>query len=435
MLDNAKNFAKVTVSTGYDAAATTVVLTTGHGAKLPVEPFNAVWWNSTDYADPADDPNVEIVRITARSTDSLTVTRAQEGTSASTKNTAGKTYKMIAGMTAKVLNNDLTDPRFGTGADGAVVFDGSSTVLGMAPSGNVYILTRDIYPTTMVVNNGVTIQTASYLIACSVSLTNNGTISNDGGAGGAGSGQTGGTAGAATVVHTFAASIAGKAGANGGSGTTQAGVAGTAGGAANPSATGVNGTAGGAGGRQSQGQGAGGGAGSATSESVTGKDLQYGGFTPTANNTTTPSPLITLNGATSGTSLSPSAGSGSGGSGSVENSGAYAGGGGGGSGASGGIIGIWAATLTNNGAIQAKGGAGGNGGNGSGTPGYNCGGGGGGGGSGGLIYLVYKSFSGNNPDVSGGTGGTGGSGQAPNPISGANGTAGNAGVYFKIIIS
>lgn len=106
-LDNAKNFAKVTVSTGYDAAATSIVLTTGHGAKLPTAPFNVVWYNSTDYSDPSDDPNVEVVRVTAISTDTLTVTRAQESTSASTKNTSAKTYKMIAGLTAKVINTDI----------------------------------------------------------------------------------------------------------------------------------------------------------------------------------------------------------------------------------------------------------------------------------------------------------------------------------------
>ena len=106
-LDLFKNFAKVTVSTGYDAAATSVVLSGGHGTKLPTAPFNATWWNSTDYPDPSDDPNVEIVRVTAIATDTLTVTRAQESTSASTKNTASKTYRMIAGLTAKTFNSDL----------------------------------------------------------------------------------------------------------------------------------------------------------------------------------------------------------------------------------------------------------------------------------------------------------------------------------------
>ncbi len=106
-LDTAKNFAKVTVSTGYNAAAVTIVLNAGDGAKLPTVPFNAVWWNALDFADPTDDPNVEIVRVTNISTDTLTVTRAQESTSASTKNTAGKTYKMVAGLTAKVINTDI----------------------------------------------------------------------------------------------------------------------------------------------------------------------------------------------------------------------------------------------------------------------------------------------------------------------------------------
>ena len=101
-LNQTKNFAKVTVLNPYGSGDTSIVLQTGQGAKLPTgTPFNVVWWNSTDYADPSDDPNVEVVRVTNIATDTLTVTRAQEGTSASTKNTSGKTYKMIAGLTAK----------------------------------------------------------------------------------------------------------------------------------------------------------------------------------------------------------------------------------------------------------------------------------------------------------------------------------------------
>src|SRR3954462_2964592 len=103
MLDPVTNFAKVTVSTGYSAAATSVALSSGHGARLPqpstAGAFNLVWWNSTDYADPSDDPDVEIVRVTARSSDTVTVTRAQESTTASAKNTAGKTYSMALAIT------------------------------------------------------------------------------------------------------------------------------------------------------------------------------------------------------------------------------------------------------------------------------------------------------------------------------------------------
>lgn len=94
------NFGKVTVSTTYDASATSIALTTGHGSRLPSTfPYPLTWWNFTDYPDPADDPNREIVTVTARTTDTLTVTRGAESTGASTKNTAGKTYKMCLGIT------------------------------------------------------------------------------------------------------------------------------------------------------------------------------------------------------------------------------------------------------------------------------------------------------------------------------------------------
>lgn len=109
MADAIKNFAKVTVDGLYDASATEITLKTGDGAKLPNPStdgeFNLVWWNADDYPDPADDPNVEIVRCTGRSTDTLTVTRNQEGSGASTKNTTGKTYKMILGVTKKSMDD------------------------------------------------------------------------------------------------------------------------------------------------------------------------------------------------------------------------------------------------------------------------------------------------------------------------------------------
>lgn len=101
-LNNVKNFAKVTVLAGHNTTDTSIALQAGQGAILPTgTPYNVVWWNATDFADPADDPNVEVVRVTNIATDTLTVTRAQEGTTATNKNTAGKTYKMIAGFTAK----------------------------------------------------------------------------------------------------------------------------------------------------------------------------------------------------------------------------------------------------------------------------------------------------------------------------------------------
>lgn len=103
-LDNTKNFAKGTLFTGYDDAATTIELQSGHGARFPAAPFNATWWNSTDYADPSDDPDVEIIRVVSFSSgDVMNITRAQEGTTATVKNVGGKTYSLIAGVTAHTI--------------------------------------------------------------------------------------------------------------------------------------------------------------------------------------------------------------------------------------------------------------------------------------------------------------------------------------------
>ena len=108
-MDAIKNLAKVEVTNGYNSTATTIVLSSGDGAKLPAPAtdgeFNLVWWNSTDYPDPSDDPNVEIVRCTAKTNDTLTVTRGQEGITATAKDEIGKTYKMILSLTKKVMDD------------------------------------------------------------------------------------------------------------------------------------------------------------------------------------------------------------------------------------------------------------------------------------------------------------------------------------------
>jgi hypothetical protein len=103
--DAHKNLCKVLVSTGYNASATSVVLASQDGAKLPAVPFNLTWWDATNFSDPADDPNVEIVRVTAITSDTLTITRGQEATTAKTHNTALAQYEMLLGITAKTLTD------------------------------------------------------------------------------------------------------------------------------------------------------------------------------------------------------------------------------------------------------------------------------------------------------------------------------------------
>ena len=113
LLDPVVNFGKVTVSTGYSNLDTVIVLAAGDGSKLPHTDtggnFNLVWFNSSAYPDPADDPNVEIVRCTVRTGDVLTIIRSEEGTAASSKNAAGKTYKMILSPTKKTIDDIQTE--------------------------------------------------------------------------------------------------------------------------------------------------------------------------------------------------------------------------------------------------------------------------------------------------------------------------------------
>ncbi len=126
MLDPVKNFAIVTVSIGYAAGATSIVLAVGSGAKLPQPStdgaFNLVWWNITDYPNPADDPSVEIVRCATRTDDTLTVTRGQEGTADVNHNTAVKIYKMMLSITKKMID-DLAHPHSVTDYPGLLADD------------------------------------------------------------------------------------------------------------------------------------------------------------------------------------------------------------------------------------------------------------------------------------------------------------------------
>jgi hypothetical protein len=84
-------------------------LALGEGSKLP-DPetegqYNLVWWNATDYSDPTDDPYKEIVRVTAKSGDEITILRGQEGTTAQNHNLSGKSYKMMLTLTKKTYED------------------------------------------------------------------------------------------------------------------------------------------------------------------------------------------------------------------------------------------------------------------------------------------------------------------------------------------
>lgn len=82
-MDAHKNFAYSTVATAPSPATsgTTLVVASGQGALFPAVPFNATVWPTGAQPTAA---TAEIVRVTGISSDTLTIVRAQEGSSART---------------------------------------------------------------------------------------------------------------------------------------------------------------------------------------------------------------------------------------------------------------------------------------------------------------------------------------------------------------
>jgi hypothetical protein len=100
-MDQHKNFATSLVATAPSPATsgTSLVVTGGEGTRFPAVPFNATICPSNADPTPA---NAEIVRVTGISTDTLTITRAQESSSARTVVVGDRIF---AGTTAKTLTD------------------------------------------------------------------------------------------------------------------------------------------------------------------------------------------------------------------------------------------------------------------------------------------------------------------------------------------
>jgi hypothetical protein len=102
---------------------------------------------------------------------------------------------------------DSADPVYGTGADGSVTLDGTTTILGMIPSSNVYSMTSDLYFHNLTINAGVRLAPNGYRIFVKniLTLNNNSTIGYTTGYSTAGSIAQGGAATTA-VTHSLGGS-------------------------------------------------------------------------------------------------------------------------------------------------------------------------------------------------------------------------------------
>lgn len=322
---------------------------------------------------------------------------------------------------------------FGSGRDGALTFDGTTTVLGIVPSSGVYSVNREIEATNITVSGGTT-----QLVMQGFALNATGTLdisaaTNSNGAiifrpataldGGVSAGTGLGAQAAATL--TAGTLPVGARGAIGVAGGTGVGTAGAAGPAAN--AWLVNGVGSGAVLAAGNGTPNAGGAAAAGS-TITAP------FSASNSNVVLPIPQLFLSprAQTSVTSaflgLTGGAAGARGGAGGGDAT--NSGGGSGGSGSGGGTIMIRAriiarGSLVNPGVIRAIGGKGGN--SGPSVAGNTGGGAGSGGGQGGSVFVVCYTRTGstitNAIEVTGGGGGNGGNGLG----TGAGGGGGGAG--------
>lgn len=148
--DSHSNFSYSTVSTAPSPASsgTSLIVATGDGTKFPAAPFNATVWPAGSQPTTA---NAEIVRVTAKSTDTFTITRAQESSSARTILVGDQ---IAATITAKTLTDVETyiDPGVvvvaaptGTAAtDNAAI----AAAITAAPTGGIVQLQAGTYAIT-----------------------------------------------------------------------------------------------------------------------------------------------------------------------------------------------------------------------------------------------------------------------------------------------
>lgn len=177
MPDAHANFAYTTVATAPAPATsgTSLVVAAGTGARFPAAPFNATIWPASAAASAA---NAEIVRVTNISTDTLTITRTQESTSARTVLVGDQIAATITVKTTTdietlpvggVLTGNLPNPGLaGAVATGAALGSDVVTLTGTQAVTGAKTLTAPHFTTAVVDSGGLAISSGVLTVASDV---------------------------------------------------------------------------------------------------------------------------------------------------------------------------------------------------------------------------------------------------------------------------
>lgn len=179
--DAHKNLAYSTVATAPSPAlsGTSLVVAAGQGSRFPAAPFNATVWPANQIPTPA---NSEIVRITAIATDTFTITRTTESTSARSISVGDQIAATITAKTLTDVENvalwveqstantgtqndfDLSGPKTYLRCTGAAPSFSGFTVNGAAPYAGCQVLIECLGTTAKVTNQDAGSTAANRLI-------------------------------------------------------------------------------------------------------------------------------------------------------------------------------------------------------------------------------------------------------------------------------
>ena len=155
------NNAESTLTGAINTSATSITVQAGHGARFPTL-TGGDWSMITLVKLVAGVPQNEIVKMTARASDVMTIVRAQEGTTALTFS-AGDVVQVR--VTAGVLNGkaELVGPAFvGSSNSGKTAMDGAATTLAASLVNAAEKVTITAAAATGTINLDVTTQSLLY---------------------------------------------------------------------------------------------------------------------------------------------------------------------------------------------------------------------------------------------------------------------------------